>query len=791
VTNTKNATGAASGRRARLARALAGPSQGWSSLVLLLVMLAATGLAIDGSRWMGAAPDGSSQTAMLPVLMIAAGLTGSLLAWSRLTLGWVDLLAAIAGAAACLLLASAAISDAPSLVERMRALDDSLATFLQDVLVTDTRTQETSAFLLTVGALAWTSGVFAAVSIFRRSHAVGAIVSIGALLVVEVLATSRPQDLWLVVFAGAALLLVLRLGLEEQRDRWRRRRIGGGQVVGSLFLRGGTVVVALMILGSMLLAQVASSSSVTAAFPQLDAFVADLAAQVQGLVGAAPPSSRSGNGVFPERRPIGTTWSLVPETLFLAEPTDLEPHYWRGAAYDRFDGHYWYRTEKSRQDIRAGDDLLASSEDRVDEDSPDHVSVEVLITSVSLDGRQLPVPQNPVTLDRDAHLDLRGDNGTFQVLEAADLVRPGGRYDVTAMVPDIGDEDGLTIYRLIAGGTQYPDWLKPFRVVSPGAAGPRTRAAADAIHDALPPGNRDPYRLAKATQDFLREDAQFHYSTSIAGLCNRDETVSECLLRTGTGFCQQYATTMVMMLRSLHVPARYVEGYLPGRPNDAGQYEVDGSAAHAWVEVWFDDVGWIPFDPTPGDPSLDENGQESTQLPLGEPPATPGPDDTPAPGATDDGATFDPEATEPPLDTPVPSESPLADGSEGGRDPDLGIWLTGLGGLTIVLLALGVAGWLWFRRFPGREPELVWRGVTSLATRLGLGPRPSQTPYEYTVTLSQVVPRVASDLRVVADAKVDATYAPRRSGARSLAQLRRAYRRSRAGLLRLLLRRRR
>ena len=71
-----------------------------------------------------------------------------------------------------------------------------------------------------------------------------------------------------------------------------------------------------------------------------------------------------------------------------------------------------------------------------------------------------------------------------------------------------------------------------------------------------------------------------------------------------------------------------------------------------------------------------------------------------------------------------------------------------------------------------------------------VGPRPSQTPYEYTVALSKVVPRVARDLRVVADAKVDSTYSGNAAGGGSVAPLRQAYRRARAGLLRLVFRRR-
>lgn len=51
-----------------LLRCLSGPRQGWSSLALLLVMLAVTGLAIDEQQWMGVGPGGASQTVMLPAL---------------------------------------------------------------------------------------------------------------------------------------------------------------------------------------------------------------------------------------------------------------------------------------------------------------------------------------------------------------------------------------------------------------------------------------------------------------------------------------------------------------------------------------------------------------------------------------------------------------------------------------------------------------------------------------------------------------------------------------------------
>ena len=780
--------------RSRRLHWLAGPRQGWWSLLLLLVMLAATGLAIDEQQWMGLGPAGTDQTGLLPVLMVASGITGFVLASSRLSIGWVDLLAAIVGTAAGLLFAAGAISDAPSVTGQLRALNDSLAQFLGDVLVRGSRTQETSAFLLTVSALAWTSGVFAAVSIFRRSHALGAIVPIGVMLMLEVMAARQPQDIWLVIFAGASLLLVLRLDLEEQRDRWLRRKIGGGQGVGGIFLRGGTVVVGLMVLGSALLATTASSSSLSATFPQLDSFVADLAASVQGLVGTTPSGSVGTNGEFPDRRPIGNAWTTDHQVVFQADMLEGDPPYWRGAAYDQYADRTWRRTGSTSQDIPAGDDLLASTRDAVDDASGDYVTVSASVTSASLAGLQLPAPQNPVSLDRVARLRLMGDGGTLQVLEVPDRLPVGGRYEVTGLEPAIHGPDGLTINELIAGGTKYDPWLDPLRTVAPEVAGKLTMDTAAAIRKGLPAGHRDPYRLAKAIQTSLAEDPEhFPYQVNIRGVCPSSETVSDCLLRTGVGFCQQYATTMVMMLRSLHVPSRYVEGYLPGQPDEdgSGSYVIDRSAAHAWVEVWFEGVGWVPFDPTPGNDTLQRNGQQMTDLPPGPDLSPQGPDSTFGPDASGPAESFGPLPSESPSASDHPDDSPgpdtlPPDGSL-GNPPG---WLLLVGVLLGVLLVAGGVALLWFRRFPGHEPELVWRGVTSLATRLGLGPHPSQTPYEYTVSLSRVVPGVASELRVVADAKVDATYSGSAPPAGSTASLRSAYRRVRAGLLRVMLRRR-
>jgi len=79
--------------------------------------------------------------------------------------------------------------------------------------------------------------------------------------------------------------------------------------------------------------------------------------------------------------------------------------------------------------------------------------------------------------------------------------------------------------------------------------------------------------------------------------------IEDFLFRQKAGFCEHYATAMTLLLRSLGIPARFVTGFLPGEWNEFGKYyTVRQSNAHAWVEVWFPQSGWIPFDPTPSVP---------------------------------------------------------------------------------------------------------------------------------------------------------------------------------------------
>ena len=105
------------------------------------------------------------------------------------------------------------------------------------------------------------------------------------------------------------------------------------------------------------------------------------------------------------------------------------------------------------------------------------------------------------------------------------------------------------------------------------------------------------YEKVGAIEQFLKKE----YTYSLDVTRNPSETpLDDFLFFQKRGYCEHFATAMALMVRTLGVPARLVSGFTGGEWNDFGEYYlVRQKNAHTWVEVYFPDMGWITFDPTP------------------------------------------------------------------------------------------------------------------------------------------------------------------------------------------------
>ncbi len=116
---------------------------------------------------------------------------------------------------------------------------------------------------------------------------------------------------------------------------------------------------------------------------------------------------------------------------------------------------------------------------------------------------------------------------------------------------------------------------------------------------------RNDYEKVKMIEDYLRDRNNFTYTLTDAEFVPFDrDYVDFFLFDSRKGYCEHFSSAMTIMLRALNIQTRWVKGYSPGEQNSiqlssSSQYRVIEANAHAWVEVYFENVGWIPFEPTP------------------------------------------------------------------------------------------------------------------------------------------------------------------------------------------------
>jgi transglutaminase-like putative cysteine protease len=289
--------------------------------------------------------------------------------------------------------------------------------------------------------------------------------------------------------------------------------------------------------------------------------------------------------------------------------------------------------------------------------------------------------------------------------------------------------------QLARASTLYPAPVSGRYLQLPGNLSPRIRQLTRTLTEGIP----DAYGQALAVQNHLRG---LTYNREAKSPSRRGEETETFLFVQKEGVCTDFATAMVVMLRTIGVPARLATGYLSG-PLDAatGTYLVRGKYYHAWPEVYFPGYGWIEFEPTP----RPEINLDFT--PLG-----------PA-GATPD--QFQPE------DFLVP------DGGAISGIPDATAPRTGQGRLfqviVIVLLAAAVGGVLWtfgrrlyqnLRMSP--SAAAVYSKMCRLASMAGAGPALAETPREYSQRLAGTFPEASESIGSIVALYSEASFSPRK-----------------------------
>jgi protein-glutamine gamma-glutamyltransferase len=256
------------------------------------------------------------------------------------------------------------------------------------------------------------------------------------------------------------------------------------------------------------------------------------------------------------------------------------PAMWRGAVFDTYNGTSWTGDQGDPSSLNGtppyaypakfkdlGPRQVVSQTFYLELDQPSVLYSAVQPESIWFDGG----------VNVDSLGGLRTD-GTV----------PGGTvYSV------VSTRGAATARRLSA--TEVPDVSENLRRYLQLPAGLPDRVGALATR--VTNGASTTYDKVIAIDRFLRRNYRYSIDSPVPPP-GRD-AVDHFLFDARIGFCEQFASSMAVMLRTLNVPARVATGFTPGSRNPfTGYYEVRASDAHAWVEVYFDGLGWYEFDPT-------------------------------------------------------------------------------------------------------------------------------------------------------------------------------------------------
>ncbi|HSK52029.1 MAG TPA: transglutaminaseTgpA domain-containing protein [Clostridia bacterium] len=755
-----------------LRRLRTGPAEGWTSPIFVTLLVLTAAWAIDDATWVLGRDQYTDFLALTVVWSVAVGFVGAKLGWGR----WPTfIVGALLAAIVVPLYVGAVVAPNADWFGQYQATATSVVEAYRDLALRDrVVTQQFGHFLLVLGLFTWATGLFASYATFGHHRPLNAIILVGLVLVGNMSLTYNNQLNFLVVFSLAALFLLIRFHAFDEETEWIRRRIGDPASVSRIYLRGGSIFIAVAVVGSIVLTQTASSAPLAGALRGIGDSVVDWGRDLQRFLPTG--GTNRGFGVsFGSTAPITGNWATDGSLAATIEfgQREEEPLYWRAVTYDTFDFNAWRKSEGPLIERGPGQELLAGTPEAVTAEGTREV-----IFKVFPDGfRDAAIlsPKTPVTSDRGVRLDLVGEGGYFGTTE-----RIGdGAYTIRARVPLTGDTvpGGLTGNKLRVAGTDYPENVRAVYLEVPDGVIPEGGAAeallARIIDEAGNPTN--PYDLAVAMEAYLKSGRNFSYQTDVrTPACDNLSTV-ECFATIREGYCQYYATTMAMLLREAGVPTRLAQGFLPGARNGTTE-RLYFNGAHAWVEVYFPGYGWVDFDPTGGGVA------RNTPLPPGEPVASAAPNSSagPLPTLRRPGGELE-------EDFGAEGDALGSTGRPGGVESAGPLIAVAL----LLLLIIGGFALLAWQRGPRGEinPDRAYSTLTRLAGRLGFGPRPTQTVYEYAGELGHVLPQSRPEIQTVADAKVEFAYGRRAFGSERIAALREAQRRLQLGLLRLVLRR--
>jgi transglutaminase-like putative cysteine protease len=690
---------------------------GWSGLPIFAIMCLVYPLSLQQADWV-ALSEHFTNVALIGIF------AGTLIGNSRLGLLRATALSIVIGALAVVLLTIFGINDG-TFRERAVALGIDVNTWLTQVVAGEAARGQT-VFTMFLGASVWAASYIGAFALARSRRVWEGIVINGACLTVNVSLALTPLLLDLVVFSLCALVLMVRLHIVSLTERWEARNIQPTGEMDWRVLRGGLTWTTVLVIMALVSPRVGAAEALGTAFNTFEAPYQAIEAEWQRFFAGVSGPSRLRGVSFADSIRLGQSPNLGEATVMHVDA--LQGRFWRVIAYDFYNGQGFRSTEIDRTDD------VSAEEARLRD--PFEATFEIVDASV---GNRMFAPNEPIAATVPMQFLVGSDRSFSSGIRAVESRHATGTYTILSVI-SVADKGSLR-----RASTTISEGMQRTYLQIPSSLPQRVRDLAREVTAGLD----NPYDRAEAIESFLR--TSYRYAPVVRPPPPGRDPIDFFLFDLKEDFCEYFASSMVMMLREVGVPARLVEGFTSGTfdPN-LGKYVVKQINAHAWVEAYFPGYGWIGFEPTPSEtPFL------RPEVPL-----------TPLEGTTDPvtGEPIDRDLSDSriaELEAQFAEESGASGGSIGTTSSPLGDPTPAVGLVALLLLAAIAFVARFELRFRRQTPvEAAWGKTRLLAAYVGHPSRSSETTYEFADALTRVIPDAREPIRTIADAHVRERYAP-------------------------------
>ena len=464
----------------------------------------------------------------------------------------------------------------------------------------------------------WLATIWTAWHLWRRRRPLVAVLPAILLVALARSYSDASSNVMLVMLGASVALMVFFSQVERERD-WEARGIGFSELIRKNSTQAALTLSAILVLlsGGITSIDVEQMKERWEEFTRRrepysnvdDSGISSSLGieQDASRVTLAEQFSKLSQGGLPSSHLVGSGPELAEEVVFVAQVEETEPrsgdpaavdpasptYYFRSLAYDKYTSQGWYATSGKIYVYRNGQEAVTKYTNR-----QQLVKQAVRFEDRLSTSKNVYVVGDLAVVNRLYNVYWREGENLAEFNDIFGATLENWSYEAYSVVPVFSEVD------LRESSLDYPDWILRRYLQLPETVPERVVNLSYEITSQ----ELNAYDKAVAIEQYLRK---FPYTLELPIRTANRDIADYFLFDLQRGYCDYYASTMVVLARAAGIPARLAVGYLGSTYDlETERYVVTADQAHSWVEIFFPEYGWVTFEPTAGRAPLTREAEE-------------------------------------------------------------------------------------------------------------------------------------------------------------------------------------